>query len=169
MHSTSLENMKICYQKYILGKFLDEKNILSILDVGSMNIHGTYRKIFIDKKIKYIGIDLKKGNGVDIVLKDPYSYPFLSESMDVVISGQTFEHCEFFWNAFVEMSRVLKKGGYIFLISPSAGNIHRSPVDCYRFYPDSYIALAKYAQITIVEKWLDPRGKWRDLVGVFKK
>ena len=169
MHATSMKNMKICYEKYILGEFLNKKETISILDVGSMNINGSYRPIFKNDKIKYIGVDLTNGKGVDIVLKDQYRYPFPPESVDVVISGQTFEHCEFFWEAFVEMARVLKKEGYIFLIAPSSGFIHRYPVDCYRFNPDSYTALAKYAKISLIECWLDKSGKWGDLVGIFKK
>ena len=169
MHLTSMNNMKICYEKYILGDFLNKKENVSVVDVGSMNINGSYRPIFNDKKIKYIGLDLAAGNGVDIAIKDPYHYPMNSESIDVVISGQTFEHCEFFWEAFIEMARVLKKDGYIFLIAPSCGKIHRFPVDCYRFYPDSYNALAKYAKIKLVQSWLDRKSGWGDLVGVFQK
>jgi SAM-dependent methyltransferase len=171
MHESSMKNMQTCYDKYIVGDFSDSKQIVSVLDIGSIckNISGSYRQVFKDDKIKYIGVDLKRGKYVDVVLEDPYKYPFESESMDVVISGQTFEHCEFFWEAFVEMSRVLKKDGYLFLIAPSSGNIHRYPVDCYRFYPDSYKAIAKYAKINLVESWLDNTSKWRDLVGVFNK
>jgi SAM-dependent methyltransferase len=164
-----MKNMEVCYKKYILGSFLDQKEIISLIDVGSMDINGSYRSIFKNDKIKYIGIDLSNGKGVDIVLKDPYHYPFTSDSIDVVISGQTFEHCEFFWESFLEMNRVLKKEGYLFLISPSSGGIHRFPVDCYRFYPDSYSALAKYAKVSLIELWRDETGRWGDLVGVFKK
>ncbi len=63
--------------------------------------------------------------------------------------------------------RVLRPDGLIFLIAPSAGPIHRYPVDCYRFYPDAFSALAKHAGGVLVESWLDERGPWRDLVGVF--
>lgn len=169
MHPSSMKNMKICYEKYILGNFLNNKNDILVLDVGSKNINGSYKEIFNNTKIKYIGLDLEKGKGVDIVTENPYHYPVNSESADVVISGQTFEHCEFFWEAFLEMNRVLRKGGYIFLISPSIGRIHRYPVDCYRFNPDSYSALAKYAKIKLIEVWLDKTSNWGDVVGVFKK
>jgi SAM-dependent methyltransferase len=169
VHRTSKQNMKKCYDKYFCGSFLDNKNYISVLDIGSIDINGSYREIFNNIKIKYVGADLEGGNGVDVVLKDPYHYPFDSESMDVVLSGQTFEHCEFFWQSFVEMCRVLKKDGYLFLICPSAGRVHRYPVDCYRFYPDSYAALAKYAHVTLVEKWIDERSEWKDFVGVFQK
>ena len=40
-------------------------------------------------------------------------------------------------------------------------------MDCYRFYPDAFSARAKHAGGVLVESWLDDRGPWRDLVGVF--
>ena len=64
---------------------------------------------------------------------------------DALISGQAFEHVKFFWLTWMEMVRTLKPGGFIFLIAPSRGPEHRYPVDCWRFYPDSYRALADRA------------------------
>jgi hypothetical protein len=42
-------------------------------------------------------------------------------------------------------------------------------VDCYRFYPDAFRALARYTKCHLLDVWLDERGQWRDLVGVFSK
>jgi SAM-dependent methyltransferase len=95
--------------------------------------------------------------------------PLADAAIDVVLSGQMLEHCELFWLTFGEMIRVLRPDGYLFLIAPSAGPIHRYPVDCYRFYPDAYAALAKFAGCHLVTCWLDERGPWRDLVGVFRR
>jgi predicted O-methyltransferase YrrM len=67
------------------------------------------------------------------------------------------------------MIRVLKGDGLLFLILPSSGPEHRYPVDCYRFLPDSFAALAKYADAFLVEAWHDQRGPWRDVVGVMAK
>ena len=106
---------------------------------------------------------------MDIVLTDPYHVPLPDASVDVVLSGQMLEHCEFFWLAFQEMVRLMKPEGFIFLIAPSAGPIHRYPVDCYRFYPDAYHALAKLAGCHLQAVWRDERGPWQDLVGVFRR
>ena len=64
---------------------------------------------------------------------------------------------------------MVKPDGFIILIVPSAAPIHRYPVDCYRFYPDAFVALAKYTGIKVVDIWLDERDPWKDLVGVFSK
>ncbi len=169
MHASSLENMLRCYRDYVANGPLEVQAETVVLDVGSADVNGSYRQVFKDSRYRYLGADMEPGPGVDIVLSDPYQLPLVNGSVDLVISGQAFEHCEFFWLLFQEMVRVLRPEGLIFLIAPSAGPIHRYPVDCYRFYPDSFAALAKFAGCILVESWLDERGPWRDLVGVFRR
>jgi SAM-dependent methyltransferase len=139
-----------------------------IIELGSQNVNGSYRTLF-PEGVNYTGLDMAEGPGVDIVLEDPYKLPQESESVDLVISGQMLEHCPYFWEVFKEIERVLKKGGRAFIIAPSSGKIHRYPVDCYRFYPDSFEALAQWSGLALVDSWIDQRGPWRDLVGVFTK
>jgi SAM-dependent methyltransferase len=139
-----------------------------VIDIGGAAVNGSYRNIFNDTA-EFIGLDLQPGPGVDVALDDPYILPFLDGSIDIVISGQMLEHCAQFWRLFTEIARVLKLNGVVFMIAPSAGPIHRYPVDCYRFYPDSYRALADWSGLRLVDCWLDERGPWRDLVGVFQK
>ncbi|WP_051955530.1 methyltransferase domain-containing protein [Beijerinckia mobilis] len=117
----------------------------------------------------YTAADIHAGPGVHIVCENPYRLPLDDRSIDIVLSGQMLEHCEFFWLVFAEMIRVLRPGGFLFLIAPSAGPQHRYPVDCYRFYPDAYRALARYANCCLLDVWMDERGPWRDLVGVFQR
>ena len=169
MHASSLENMQKCYERYICGDYLASSEGLMVLDIGGANVNGTYADIFSQEKFKYTAADISPSVGVDVVLDDPYRLPFDDTSVDIVISGQAFEHVEFFWLLFVEMSRVVKDNGWIFLIAPSGGPIHRYPVDCYRFYPDAYAALAKYGGVNLIGVHHDDRGPWNDLVGVFSK
>ncbi len=169
MHASSFENMEKCYRKYIAGGVLEKKAALKILDVGGANVNGNYSDIFKADNIEYLGADIQPGEGVSIILEDPNTLPLEDNSIDIVISGQMLEHCPFFWMVFSEMVRVLNNSGFIFLIAPSAGPIHNYPVDCYRFYPDSYRALAKHANCYLIDLWHDNRGPWNDLVGVFNK
>ena len=169
MHASSLENMQQCYQRYVRPSPLQTRDQVIVLDVGGADVNGGYREVFSDPRYQYLTVDLTAGDGVDIVLEDPYRLPVADGSVDIVLSGQMLEHCEFFWLTFAEMMRVLKPDGYLFLIAPSAGPIHRYPVDCYRFYPDAYRALAKYANCRLLDVWRDERGPWCDLVGVFAK
>lgn len=167
MHASSFENMRRCVARYVANDRRYQKERVAVVDVGGVNVNGGYRELFADPRFEYRTVDIAEG--ADIVLKDPYRISLEDKSADIVISGQMLEHCEFFWLSFAEMVRILKPGGHLFLIAPSSGPIHRYPVDCYRFYPDAYGALAKYANCKLVECWLDERGPWRDLVGVFEQ
>jgi SAM-dependent methyltransferase len=169
MHASSLENMYLCFERFIVGSALEQQERVSVLDVGGSDYNGSYREVFADPRFAYTAADITDGPGVHLVIQDPYRLPLEDRSVDIVISGQMLEHCEFFWLAFGEMVRVLRPGGFIFLIAPSSGPEHRYPVDCYRFYPDAYRALARYANCAVLDIWLDERGPWRDLVGVFSR
>jgi SAM-dependent methyltransferase len=169
VHASSLENMQKCYERYVCGEYLQNRQELLVLDIGGANINGSYADIFSQDKFIYLAADISPSEGVDIVLDDPYKLPLKNDSVDIVISGQAFEHVEFFWLLFEEMVRVLKSDGWLFLIAPSAGPVHRYPVDCYRFYPDAYHALAKYTGIRLMSVFHDQREPWQDLVGVFSK
>lgn len=168
MHPTSFENMHKCLARYSLVSQESKGKSKCVLDIGGANVNGSYRSLFPAPLYNYLTADISP-SGVDIILEDPYSVPLPDSSIDLVISGQMLEHCEFFWLTFQEMVRLIRPDGFIFLIAPSAGPIHRYPVDCYRFYPDAYAALARYAHCYLEACWQDERGPWRDLVGVFRK
>jgi hypothetical protein len=168
MHPSSYENMVKCCFRHVRGAYFDSKDTITIADMGAADVNGSYRAIFNHPKFQYVGFDTAPGPGVERVLEDPYRVPMPDGSVDIVVSGQMLEHAEFFWLTFQEMMRLVKPDGFLFLIAPSAGGIHRYPVDCYRFYPDAYHALARYGECALVELWHDDRGPWDDLVGVFR-
>ena len=168
MHPSSLENMNACKARYIDRSPMVERAEVTVLDVGGADINGSYRDVFGTAPFKYIAADIAPGPGVSLVMHDPYRIPLEDRSVDIVISGQMLEHCEYFWQTFAEMVRVMKQDGFMFLIAPSAGPEHRYPVDCYRFYPDSYRALARYADCIAIEVRRDEREPWYDIVGVFR-
>lgn len=170
MHTSSYQHMQRLVETY-----LDRAQPLEAVDIGSYDVNGSYRTLFDAPGWRYTGVDLQAGPGVDVVLSSPYRLPFASGSVDVVLSGQAFEHIEYFWLSWVEMLRVLKPGGLVFLIAPSRGPEHRYPQDCWRFYPDGYRALAKYGRCELLHvhtDWdahPDPwSAAWGDTVGVFR-
>lgn len=171
MHSSSFQHMA-----QLVSTYLSPDQALAVLDIGSYDVNGSYRALFDNARWQYTGADLEAGPNVDLVLEDPYRLPLADASVDVIVSGQAFEHVEFFWLAWLEMERVLKPGGLILLIAPSRGPEHRHPVDCWRFYPDGYAALAKYAELELLEVHTDwepdadhDSALWGDTVGVFRK
>jgi len=42
----------------------------------------------------------------------------------------TFEHDVMFWESFLELVRVLRPGGLLYLNAPSNTAFHRYPLDC---------------------------------------
>jgi 2-polyprenyl-3-methyl-5-hydroxy-6-metoxy-1,4-benzoquinol methylase len=151
---------------------------LTIVDFGSKCVNGSYKYLFNNPQWRYVGIDMDSGSNVDIVLTDPYDWhQIASSSVDVVISGQTFEHAEYMWLSILEIERILKPNGLCCLIAPSTGVEHRFPVDCWRIYPDGFFALAKFAQLTPVHvetEWTpapyeDDSAKWKDTVLIAAK
>lgn len=126
---------------------------VNILDVGSYGVNGTYKEIFADSgKYLYTGLDVNPGPNVDYTPADPYQWPELKdESFDVIISGQAFEHIEYPWLIIEEMNRVLKKNGLMCIVAPSRGPEHKYPVDCWRYYPDGFRALAKWVNLEVLE------------------
>ena len=157
MHKSSLLRMNYFFKTYITNS-----NRVKILDVGSMNVNGCYRDIINIKNFEYIGLDMAAGNNVDFVPAYPYYWPELhDDTFDVVISGQAFEHIEFFWLTLQEMVRVLKPNGFLCIVCPRGFQRHRYPIDCYRFDADAMVALARYTNLNILHASTDmqPEGE----------
>lgn len=150
MHQSSF-NIITRFRELVEKNFPQDK--VKILDVGSYGVNGTYKEIFSDAaKYSYTGLDVNPGPNVDYVPVDPYLWKELAnESFDVIVSGQAFEHIEYPWLIMEEMSRVLRKGGLICIVAPSRGPEHKYPVDCWRYYPDAFRALAKWAGLEVIE------------------
>lgn len=176
MHESSYLLMKDFRDRYLDDRRDDN---LCIYDFGSQDVNGTYRNLFSEKSWKYVGIDLVKGNNVDIILSEKYEWKEIHEkSCDVFISGQVFEHVEYFWASFLEVERIMKNDALCCIIVPSSGMEHKYPVDCYRFFRDGASALAKFAGLQALEistsnetdrVYSDGSEQWRDTRLIAKK
>jgi len=171
MHSSSFAHMRRLVDNYMVG----QEN-LNIVDIGSWDVNGSYKPLLTRSGWHYRGIDLSAGPNVDVVMSSPYKLPLASHSVDLLVSGQAFEHVEYFWLTWLEICRVVKPGGMIFLIAPSRGPEHRYPQDCWRFYPDGFRALANYGSLQLLEVSTDwephpapDSAAWGDTVGVFRQ
>ncbi len=165
-------------EKY-LSKYDDTD--ISILDIGSQNVgthdKGTYRHLFDRPDWKYCGLDVSEGENVDIVIDDYYNWSEIPDnSYDVIISGQALEHIEYVWLTMKEVARILKTGGYCCLIAPSKGPEHKYPLDCWRILPDGMKALAKYANLSVLDNYISNEEEhnhelnlWHDNVLICQK
>jgi len=141
--------MKRFRDQYLLSR---QEEDLTIYDLGSMDVNGSYRPLFVNPSWHYTGLDMAPGDNVDVVLDNPYKWREIgTHRADVLISGQAFEHIEFFWITMLEIARVLKPGGICCIIAPSGGPEHRYPVDCWRFYRDGFAAMARFARVKVLD------------------
>lgn len=153
MHKSSYEAMKKFRDDYlclISDDYLCLISGLSVLDVGSMDVNGSYRNLFKDY-FNYTGLDISPGPNVDVV-GFPGCWPIAKESYDVVVSGQCMEHVQNLHAWIKEVARVLKTGGLACLIAPWTFKQHRYPVDCWRILPDGMRYLMKeVAGLSVLE------------------
>ena len=165
MHRNSYRKME-----WFKNTYLHKSNKLDILDVGSLDGKGTfnYSTLFNETNWTYTGLDIEGGN------TDIYNWFEIEDnSYDVIISGQFFEHLEFFWLAMIQIERVLKPGGYLCIIVPSAGPNHGGDMpNCYRFHEDGLKAMAKYVDLEVLHASVDNRSEanpWNDACLVARK
>lgn len=129
-----------------------------VLDVGSMDVNGTYRTLF-DADVNYVGLDIAEGPNVDVVVADPYNWKELHrrdgpDEYDLIISGSTLEHIKWPWKTMVEIDYWLKPGGRVYVVVPAMWPEHKHPVDCYRFLPDGMRALGEWADLNTISATL---------------
>lgn len=168
MHDTALAfgaAFFACYLQAPPGK---------VLDVGAQDINGSLRHAAPPWAI-YTGVDITAGPGVDLVLEDPHRLPFPDAAFDAVVSTSCFEHDPMFWVTFLEMLRVTRPGGHVYVNAPANGWYHRHPQDNWRFYPDAGLSLRDWGRreghdVTLVESFTGRRAAdvWNDCVMVFR-
>lgn len=172
MHDTAFANAYTFFQRFCR----DDIENKTVLDIGSYDVNGTLKPIFINSK-KYIGLDQSAGPNVDLV-SSSHDIPLEDNSIDIIVSSSCFEHDNMFWVTFREMCRLVKPGGLIYINAPSNGPYHAHPVDNWRFYKDSWSALLEWANhcgfnLKLLESYIDPQlsacGHWHDSVGVYQK
>lgn len=169
MHDTAYEHGRLFFELYW------QPNFEVIVDLGSQDVNGSLRD-HCPPGSQYVGLDMEPGRGVDLVVEPGASLPFADSSVDVVVSTSAFEHDVFFWETFLELARVIRPGGLVYINAPSNNDFHRYPLDCWRFYPDAGVALAKWAvargvPVELVESFVAEPGEsgWADFVAVFRK
>jgi SAM-dependent methyltransferase len=175
--------MALCIQRY-----MREGTKYRVVDFGSRISppqSDSHRDLLSDHDHEYTGVDIRPGRNVDLVMEKPYRVPLKSGSADIVLAGQVFEHVPFFWASFLELARVLKPHGYLFMTVPSRGHVH-SIHDCWRYYPDGLRAMAAFSGLDLREAYTDfppvrvrkrhdyasidtANYYWGDTVGVFQK
>jgi hypothetical protein len=147
VHRESLDTM---------GRLLDEyaADARTVLDVGAYDVNGTYRGLCVGSGYSYTGADQQAGPNVDRVMDGTWD----DVQYDIVISGQTLEHCE---NPFELMETICSHAKQlVIVIAPWFQPLHRYPVDCWRIMPDGMEKLIEYAGWSVAEVGMDHRDTY---------
>ena len=166
MHESAITNARRFFDTYAKHK---ESGL--VIDIGSQDVNGSLRSV-CPERFEYVGLDFQEANNVDIVLTDPYQFPFENQSVDIVVSSSCLEHSEFFWLTWLEIARVVKPDGLIYINVPSNGDYHPYPVDCWRFRLDAATSLMNWANrngypTRLLEAYTDQVCPWKDFVAVY--
>lgn len=110
-----------------------------VLDIGSLDINGSNRKLFTD--CEYIGLDLEAGSNVNVICR-AHEYNEPDESFDTIVSTEAFEHDKYLPKTLNKIVRLLKSFGLFFFTCatfdrPEHGTEKASPKDS-PFTPDFY-------------------------------
>ncbi|MEE7459559.1 methyltransferase type 11 [Methylorubrum populi] len=107
---------------------------LRVLEVGSRNVTGAnFRHRF--SRAEYVGFDFYAGENVDVV-GDAHrlsSYFAQDERFDLIFSSAVFEHLAMPWLAAVEIGRLLKVGGHVFVETHFSFRSHERPWNFFQF------------------------------------
>lgn len=135
-----------------------------VIEVGSMDINGSLRKLTESYKPKhYIGIDIAKGPGVDFVCNaEKLNEEFPFSSFDALISTEMLEHVRNWKKVVSNFKNIVRVGGTIIITTRSYGfPYHGYPYDFWRYEVEDIQNIFSDCSIERIEK--DPEK------GVFAK
>jgi len=167
MHRSSMKKMGEFARVMLRGKKPEET---SVLEVGSLNVNGTYRTLFAG--CEYVGLDIREGKDVDVVVEDPWDWKELEgRKFDLIVSGQCLEHVEYPWKTAKLMLEHCAPDGYLAVTAPARQVRHNYPSDYFRYFEQGLIALFE-GEIDVVsagwtegkkidDAWLLAQPKWR--------
>jgi SAM-dependent methyltransferase len=172
MHPDSMRLMR-----QVRDKHLPAIPTMRICDDGGLHNQPSksYRLLF-GPLVYYVVCDIVDHPSVDVVKPDPFTLPFEDSFFDLVVSGQMLEHCQNPFRAVAEMKRVLKIGGHIAIIVPSAGRRHDAQ-DGWRFMDDAFKFIsAEVGGFETLADFIDKSGTeegrgahWKDHVWVARR
>lgn len=132
-----------------------EVNAKRVLEVGSQDVNGSVRCIFnLLNPREYIGVDIEKGKGVDVVCPSEKLVEMFGEnSFDIVVSTEMLEHVLTWKTAVSNLKRVAKPNGHLFVTTRSYGfGYHAYPYDFWRYEFEDFQEIFDDTQIIKLEK-----------------
>lgn len=135
-------------------EFLAQVNMekKKVLEIGSRNVTEEVRSQLFNQA-DYTGFDVLEGENVHVVgdAHELSSY-FPAGDFDGIFSISVFEHLLMPWKVILEINKVLKNEGIVFISTHPAWAMHELPWDFWRFQKNSFHALLnKYTGFEILK------------------
>lgn len=102
-----------------------------VLECGSLDVNGSLREFCPDPSY-YLGIDIRAGKGVDMVLAT-HELVAPREFFNLVMSAEMLEHDAHWWKSLEMMLRVLRRRGLLALSMATTGREEHGTVE----HPDT--------------------------------
>lgn len=114
----------------------------AMLEIGSRARSGVTRRDLAPPEWEYVGVDIVAGPNVDVV-GDAHELSRLlpRDHFDAAMSLSVFEHLLMPWKVVIELNRVLKPGGLVFVQTHQTFPLHDEPWDFWRISADAWPAL----------------------------
>jgi len=125
-----------CIVFAVLNLDVSEVKGKRVIEIGSLDVNGSLRPIILDwQPSEYIGVDISKGKGVDVICNaENLEKMFGRESFDVVISTEMLEHVKNWRKVISNIKKICKPNGIILITTVSYGfPYHGYPYDYWRY------------------------------------
>lgn len=135
-------NCLLLYRKYVLPRIPPGARCLEVGAKGGVFIEESKA---LDATARWSRTGLKRWRNNDVWMTDDEHIECEDGRFDVVFSANTLEHVRRPWRWVPELARVTKPGGIVALIAPITWIYHKSPVDCWRIWPEGARGLFREA------------------------
>ncbi len=108
---------------------------MKILEIGSREVTGKSSARTRFGQAEYVGFDYYAGDNVDVVgdVHKLSTYFEKGEKFDLIFSSACFEHFVMPWVVAVEISKLLKVNGHVFVETHFSFSSHERPWNFYQF------------------------------------
>ncbi len=128
---------------YLERQFPTLLQVRRVLEVGSYNVNGNCKQFIASRGLEYLGIDIRPGPDVDLVCditapRDEVRKTLPDTDYDLVLCLNVLEHLFEPVRALDNMVSLLRRGGFLLLVTPAVWDLHDWPHDFFRLNPDFF-------------------------------
>lgn len=120
-----------CWPDYL--KRLCDKKGADILELGSRRVNQMDKWNEYFENANYTGFDYYPGENVDITGDAHKLSQYFDKKFDLIFSSAVFEHLAMPWQVALEIIKLLKPGGYVFIETHYCHNSHERPWHFFQF------------------------------------